>query len=256
MAKKSISQKRAEKQQMENAALRQVFNVFLAGLAAECWMLLAYRNYVMSTVDAMLTWHTVLKVSMYVGLVLLAVGVGVGIWKKDCPKCRKVMPLVGVAGLFLAFSGWVSTTFYPRGVTVMCIFVPIITLLGLVFFLYQHECFLSTVVLAGALFASWVCSNGLAGSWKIPVIIGAVCSVIAVAAIAYLTHKAQQRKGKLKGLQMFSHDCDYRVLYAVFAIASVTIIISMVAPGIVYYLMWVLGISLFAELVYYTTKLM
>lgn len=34
----------------------------------------------------------------------------------------------------------------------MCIAVPILTLLGLVFFLFQHECFLSTVTLAGALF--------------------------------------------------------------------------------------------------------
>lgn len=256
MAKKTISQKRAEKQQMENAALRQVFNVFLTGLAAECWLLLAYRNYVMSTVDAMLAWHTVLKVGMYAGLVLLIAAIGVGIWKKDCPKCRNVMPLVGVAGLFLALSGWVSTTFYPMGVTVMCIIVPILTLMGLVYFLYQHECFLSTIVLAGALFASWVCATGLGGSWKIPVIAGALCSIAAVAVMALLARKAQQSGGKVKGLQVLSHDCDYRVLYAVFAVAIAAIVVSLVAPSIVYYVMWAVGIAIFAELVYYTTKLM
>lgn len=256
MAKKSISQKRAEKQQMENAALRQVFNVFLMGLAGECWLLMAYRNYIMSSVDAMLLWHTVLNVSMYAGLVLLIAAIGVGIWKKDCPKCRKVTPLAGAIGLFLAISGWVSTSFYPLGVTVLCIIVPILTLMGLVYYLYQHECFLSTIILAGALFASWVCATGLGGSWNLAVIIGAVCSIIVVAAAALLARKAQQNGGKLKGLQVLSLECDYRVLYAVFAVAAVAIAISLAVPGIVYYVMWALGIALFAELVYYTTKLM
>lgn len=256
MAKKSISQKRAEKQQMENAALRQVFNVFLAGLAGECWLLMAYRNYVMSTVDSMLIWHTVLQVCMYVGLVLMVAAAAVGIWKKNCPKCRKVMPAVGAAGLFLAITGWVSTTFYPAGVTTLCIIVPILTLMGLVYFLYQHECFLSTIVLAGALFAAWVCGSGLNGSWRIPVMVGAVCSIAVVAAAAILVRKAQQGGGKLKGVQVLSLECDYRVLYAVFALAIAAIAVSLAVPTFIYYVMWVLGIALFAELVYYTTKLM
>lgn len=256
MAKKSISQKKAEKQQQENAALHNVFYVFLAGLAAECWLLLSYRNYVTSTVDAMLLWHTVLKVGLYGGLVLLVAAIAVGLWKKDCPKCRKLMPLVGGIGLFLAISGWVSTTFYPQGITLMCIAVPILTLLGLVFFLYQHECFLSTVVLSGALFASWVCSTGLSGSWKLPVMAGAVCSIAVVAALAVLSRKAQQGEGKLKGLRVFSPECDYRILYGVFAVAAAAIAVALAVPSIVYYVMWVLGIAVFAELVYYTTKLM
>ena len=256
MAKKSISQKKAEKQQMESAALRQVFNVFLMGLASECWLLMVYRNYVMSSVNTMLAWHTVLKVSMFVGLALLAAGIGVGIWKKDCPKCRAVAPLAAAAGLFFAVSGWVSTSFFPMGVTILCIAVPILTLMGLVYFLYQHECFLSTIVLSGALFAAWVCAAGLSGAWKIPVMVGAVCSIIAVAVIALLTRKAQQKGGKLKNLQVLSHDCDYRVLYAVLALAAVAVAVSVLVPSIIYYVMWALGIAIFAELVYYTTKLM
>ena len=76
MAKKPISQKRAERQQQENAALQKVLNVFLLGIAAECWLLLVYRNYDMGGVNSMLTWHEILKVCMYAGLVLLAGGIG------------------------------------------------------------------------------------------------------------------------------------------------------------------------------------
>ena len=197
MAKKPISQKRAERQQQENAALQKVLNVFLLGIAAECWLLLVYRNYDMGGVNSMLTWHEILKVCMYAGLVLLAGGIGVTIWKRECPKCRKIMPLVALLGLLLTATGWVATRFFPSGTAVLCIIVPIITLLGLVFYLYQHECFLSTVALSGSLFASWVCASGTAGAWRVPVMIGAVCCIAALAAAAVLTRKIQQDNGKL-----------------------------------------------------------
>jgi len=256
MAKKPISQKRAERQQQENAALQKVLNVFLLGIAAECWLLLVYRNYDMGGVNSMLTWHEILKVCMYAGLVLLAGGIGVTIWKRECPKCRKIMPLVALLGLLLTATGWVATRFFPSGTAVLCIIVPIITLLGLVFYLYQHECFLSTVALSGALFASWVCASGTAGAWRVPVMIGAVCCIAALAAAAVLTRKIQQDNGKLKGLRIFTPECQYSILYGVFALGAACIAVSLLVPAVVFYVMWVLGIALFALLVYYTTKLM
>ena len=45
-------------------------------------------------------------------------------------------------------------------------------------------------------------------------------------------------------------------MYAVLAICIVAIAVALVVPMISYYLLWVLGILLFAEMVYYTTKLM
>ena len=256
MAKKPISQKKAEKQQMENAVLQKVLNVFLAGMLAECYLLLVYNNYDMGTVDSMLTWHSILDVLFYVGLVLLVGGVGVGIWKRSCPKCQKIMPFVAGIGLFLAASTWISTSFFPSGTKILCIMIPIVSLLGLVFLLYQHECFLSTITLAGAFFASWVCANGMTGFWRLPVMAGAICSIVAIAVLAFLTGKAKQNEGKLKSIRLFTAECDYRVLYAVFALSAAAIVIAMVATGVAYYLLWVLGIALFAELVYYTTKLM
>ena len=38
MAKKSISEKRAERERQENQTLQRVFNVFLLGLAAEVYL--------------------------------------------------------------------------------------------------------------------------------------------------------------------------------------------------------------------------
>lgn len=46
------------------------------------------------------------------------------------------------------------------------------------------------------------------------------------------------------------------IVYAALAVAAAGVLLAAVLPMISYYLMWALGVVLFAELVYYTTKLM
>lgn len=257
MAKKPISQKRAEREKQENLALQRVFNVFLLGMAAEIYLFIVYRNYVLGTPDSLLLWHSILRWGSVAGLVLLVVGAVAAVVKRSDKKLRVPMALVAAVGLFLAVSGWVMTHFFDKGVTTMCILVPVLTLLGLVFFLYQHECFLSTIAMAGALFTIWVCGRGLdSTSWRIAVIGGSVAAVVILAVLAVLIRQLQKNQGKYKGLQIFTPECDYRVVYAVLAISAVAILVALLVPVAVYYLQWALGILLFAEMVYYTTKLM
>ena len=70
MAKKPISQKRAEREKQENQTLQRVFNVFLLGIAAECYLFVVYRNYVMGTAASLLVWHSVLRWAAILGVVL------------------------------------------------------------------------------------------------------------------------------------------------------------------------------------------
>lgn len=257
MAKKPISQKRAEREKQENLALQRVFNVFLLGIAAEFYLFLVYRNYVLGTPDSLLIWHSILRWGSLAGLVLLAAGVIAAAIKRREKKLRNGMLLMAGIGLFLTVSGWVMTHFFDKGVTTMCILVPVLTLLGLVFFLFQHECFLSTIAMAGALFTVWVCGRGLdSASWRVAIIAGSVAALVLLAAAAFLTRKVQQAEGKFKDLRIFSPECDYRVVYAVLAISAVAILAALLVPAAGYYLLWALGILLFAEMVYYTTKLM
>ena len=166
---------------------------------------------------------------------------------------------VGGIGLFLALSGWVVTFFFDnnRGITTMCILVPILVVLALIFFLFQPECFLSTLVLICAMFTVWL-RGASAGSSRMgaAVIVGAVLGAVLLAAAAALTRKAQGDEGKLKGFQVFSLECDYRIIYAALGAAFVCVVLTLALPSIAYYLLWMLGILLFGELVYYTTKLM
>ena len=111
--------------------------------------------------------------------------------------------------------------------------------------------------LSGALFAVWAMGNAANSLiWRVPVIVGMVVAAALLAVIAALVHKARQSEGKLWKVRVFPVECDYRVIYGVLAIAFVCVLAAMIFPAISYYLMWALGILLFAELVLYTTKLM
>lgn len=259
MAKKSISEKRADREQAENQTLRRVFNVFLLGLVAEVYLFLVYRA-VTGSIDAMLVcYQTVLPVLSWLGLAMLVAGAAVGYVKRADRKLFTPMAYLGGIGLFLALSGLIMTMFSNdnKGVTTMCVLVPILAVLGLVFLLYQHECFLCTAALSGALFAVWAMSSAANSLiWRIPVTVGMVVAAALLAVVAALVHKAQQSEGKLGKARVFPVECDYRVIYGVLAIAFVCVVAAMIVPAISYYLMWVLGILLFAEMVLYTTKLM
>ena len=259
MAKKSISEKKADRERAENQALHRVFNVFLSGLAAEVYLFIVYRAATGSIESMLACYQTVLPILSWLGLAMLAVGAIAGYVKRSEKKLLVPMACVAGVGLFLALSGLIMTMFSNdnKGVTTMCVLVPVLAVLGLVFFLYQHECFLCTAVLSAAMFAVWAmgsAANSLV--WRVPVTVGMVIAAALVAVAAALVHKAQQGEGRLWKVRIFPVECDYRIVYGVLAGAFVCVLVAMIVPAIAYYVMWVLGILLFAELVLYTTKLM
>ena len=127
-------------------------------------------------------------------------------------------------------------------------------LLALVWFLFQRECFFSTVILSGALFTVWLCGNVV--SIRTAVIVGAVAVLLGLAAAAWVVHLLQKGQGKLAGVQIMDTMCEYWLLYSVLGLSFVSIAVALLAVPAAYYLMWVLGVALFAEMVYYTTQLM
>lgn len=257
MGKKSNSQKNSARKQQDNLTLQKVFNVFLLGLAAECYQFIVYRGYVVGSVDAMLAWYKILSVGIWVGLAAFVAGGVLACIKRGDAKLHRIGLYSAGIGLYLAVSGWPMVNIYPMGVTAMCVLVPVVTLLGMIFYLYQRECFVSTVVLAATFFAVWACSKGLGSvSWHTLVAVCAVVAAAALVALLALTRKAQTSGGKLFGAQVLSAECCYCVLYALIAICAACVVLALLAVSLTYYLLWALGILLFVELVYYTTKLM
>lgn len=256
MSKKPVSQKRAQRQQQERTALNNIFNTFLAGLAAECYLFIVYRGYIAGSIDSLLAWDNILRVLMWVGVAVLVAGGVFTFLKKDNAKLRKIGLIAAGAGLFFAASGWVMTRFYDLGVVAMCTAVPILTVLMLIFFLYQRDCFINTLLLVFALFTVWICDRGLAGSWQLYVRIGAIAVAVALAVFGVAARRLQFKDGKLGRWQIFPAECDYRMIYIVSVICILLVALAVFVPSIAYYLIWAAVIALFAELAYYTTKMM
>lgn len=258
--KKAISEKNAERERAENRTLNRVYYVFLLGLAAECWLFLTYRIWAGSSLSFGLKWYMVLRVLMWLGLAALVLGAAGAYLKRQDRKLRNAFAWAACVGAFFAVSGWIITFFPPgvnTGVVVMCALVPIAAVLALVYLLYQHECALSTAALAGAMFSVWLRgASADSERWGVLVMAGCVVAAIALGAALFLAAGAQKDGGKLWKIRVFSVECDYRVVYAVLAAAIAVLLLGAFLPAIAYYLMWVLGVLLFAELVYYTTKLM
>lgn len=257
--KKPISQKKADKEREDNKVLNRVYYVFLLGLAAECYLFLVYRGYTASGVTSMLTWHSVLTAGKWLGLAALVVGAVGAYLKREDKKLRTILVWVGSVGAFFAVSGWLITQFFTNGagVTMACVATAVAAILALVFMLYQHECALTTAALVGAMFTVWARGGSfLSDRWAVPVVAGCVVGLAVLALAAYLSNKAQKEMGKLQKIQVLSLECDYRILYAGLAVAAAGVLIALLVPSIAVYLMWLLGVALFAELVYYTTKLM
>ena len=257
MSKKNANYKQqVQRQEQESAALKNIFNTFLLGLAAECYLFIVYRGYIAGSIDSLLAWDNILRILMWLGAAALVGGGGLALVKRSNAKLRTGGIYAALAGAFFAVSGWVMTTFFDIGVITMCTVVPVATVLMLIYFLYQRECFVNTLLLAGTLFTIWICGRGLTGQWSTLVTIGAVVVVAALAAFALLLGKIRKNGGKVKGLQLFPADCDYRIVYLVTAVCAVLALLALLLPGMSYYLIWAAVVALFGELTFYTTKLM
>ena len=207
----------------------------------------------------MLACYRALGWIAWIGLAMLAAGAAVAYVKRKDSKIRVPMTWLACAGLFLGATGWIMRRFSNdnQGIIAMCIMVPIAAVLALIFLLYQRECFLCSLALTGSLLAVWLRGASLhSGTWRIPVMVGMVLAAAVLGAAAFLTRKAQENEGKMWGIRFFSLECDYRVVYGVLAAGFVCVLLALAVASLGYYLMWALGVVLFAALVYYTSKLM
>jgi len=256
MANKPNKQKRMEKQRREQEALNRVFNIFLVGIAAECYLLTVYNKFVNGIVQESVTWSYIVEYLGYAGVLAVMAGAVLTVWKKK-ERLGKIGLWVAGIGAFFALSSMIIMNIYPEGSQFLCVLVPILTVMGLVYCLFQREFFFNAVVMAGAIFTLWVCRKGLGTvNWNTKVTVGVVVVLLGLAAAAAVVRWLQTNNGSWKGIQIFGKTTDYRLIYGVLAVSFAVILLALILPVSAFYTMWVMGIALFALAVFYTTKLM
>ena len=254
-------QQKLTREQRDNQVLGRVFRLFLLGIAAECFLFFFNDLYINGTAQSLVGIYYSLPYAAAVGFAFMAAGAALLIGKRDAaPLARKVFGWMAGLGAFVLVCSLVLRLVYPNGGTYLCVVVPILTVLGMVYLLFQREFFLIALVLSAALFTVWVCRKGIGtAGWHTAALTGSILAMFCLAALTLLTAKVQRQHGAWKDgfrLQLLPADCDYRLLYLTYALSFAAILLAVVAVVTTYYSMWALGIALFAFAVYYTTKLM
>lgn len=81
------------------------------------------------------------------------VGLVLGIVWRQQTKRRWIGWSVFAAGVFLGGSAWMIRTFYDSALTFLCVVVPVVMLLGILWNLYDRECSWSLTILGASLIA-------------------------------------------------------------------------------------------------------
>ena len=255
MAKKT-NVKRAAHVEKNNRNMNRALELLTAGFLAEFYLLLVNNYFVRGTVDQLVTMSYVLEGLVYFGLGLVAAGIVLLIVdrkkKKDFSKLNKWLQITGV---FFTLSSELMLRIYPQGTTAMCIFVPVVMIIGVIFLMYQREFSVQTAALAMAILAM-VLLNRSNANWYLIVRGYSICAAAAVAILLLVSCLAQRGDGRIGSVRIFPSGTGYKLLYLMLVVCLVAIVAALFVGSIAYYGVWVLSVLLFLLAVYYTVKML
>ena len=158
MSKNPVSKSKPVKR---NEPMHNALKFFLAGCVAEIYLLVIRRFYVNGTANELLACDAALPYLMAAGATVAVIGLVLGIVWRQQTKRRWIGWSVFAAGVFLGGSAWMIRTFYDSALTFLCVVVPVVMLLGILWNLYDRECSWSLTILGASLIALWVCRRVL-----------------------------------------------------------------------------------------------
>ena len=262
---KRIAEKRAARDHKEDVILNRVLVWFGAAVVAELLLLLLNRYYINRTTRpgeiefAAAPYHAF---PIIIGVTAAATVVCL-VWAVLRVQKGKgyLLPsvLAWICGALLVIST-VTYLFNAAGVSFLCGLVPAAAVMALVYYLYQREFFVITVLSAIGIVGLWLIRRA---DGRYPVLVyGYVAAVVVLLLAALAVGRTMQRNGgalKLgdKRRQIFSRSASYVPLYVTCALVAVCIAGGLIGGiSAAYYLMFVLVAWLFAMAVYYTVKQM
>ena len=185
MAAKKNDPRREARIAKNNRNLNSALTLFTAGFIAEFYLLLINQYFVKGSVDQVVAIAGYLEVMAIVGAAAFGAGVVLTVMRRKWTRFAAAGKWLLGLGLFFGVSSLLMRRVYPMGTTVMCILVPVLMLLAVVFLLYQHEFAVQAIALTLAI-ASAVLLNH--GSSSMPALVTAFCwaAMVLVAALLVL----------------------------------------------------------------------
>lgn len=260
MDKKELE--RIAKSRQEDAILNRVLLWFGAAVVFELFLLLVnrfYLNYRVSEIGLAQALYHIVGALVYIGLAGAAAGV---VWMLVRRKSRhRALPVaLTVLSAMTSLGCFLLQRFGAASIQVLQFLTPAVAVLALVYYLYQHDFFVATVLNGLCIFGLWLyrrSGSGHPAVWRAYLAAFAVILIAAAAAAKVL----QSREGMMKLLgkdrRLLPHGAAYPMLYLTCALTALAMIAA-VAFGATaaYYAIFVVVAWIFVMAVYYTVRLM
>jgi len=253
---------RTAKSRQENDILDRVLLWFGASVIFELFLLLVnryYFNYRVSEIGFAQVLDHIIPVIAYIGVAGMAASI---VWALVGRKNkRKTLPIT-----VAAFSAAVSLccilvrTYGAVSIQVLQIMVLVAAVLALVYYLYQKEFFVITLMSGLCIFGLWLYRRAFDGH-------AALCFgymgafAVFVVAVILLAQMLQRKEGvlTLRGRQyrFLQRNTSYSMIYATCALMALAIIATLtLGVTAAYYIIFLLVAWIFAMAVFYTVRLM
>lgn len=243
---------RAQKADSVNSAVK----FLLAGCLAEAYLLVLRKYFINGKLEQVVQWDGYLQIIVYAGLIIAAAGLALGLVfrKEKSWKQSAGWTLLG-AGAFLAVASWLVRNYVYTAITPLCIIVPVVMLLGILWRLYDRECVYSLSVLGVTVLVLWLCRKGLGTVvWNTKVLIAAVLYLAVMAVAGVLFWKAGKANGMLGNVRMLPKGADAMPVYASCVLSLAAVAVGLVSTTAAYYAIWAVCLVIFALAVYYTVR--
>ena len=249
------NQKRVERKSKSDRNMNRAVILLIAGLIAEWYLLMVDRYYVRGG-SAMVKWLEYFKWMRWAGLGILAAGVALILLRDRKSWFAHLGAAVAGVGAFLSFTSFLMPFYFPTNVTVLCVFVPVVLVLGIIYLFYQAEFSVQATALTVALFALVFRSRS-----STPLVKGfAIFAIAACAALLVCTLLIRKNSGAVrlngKELRLFPAKMNYTLTLGVLAACIVLVFAALFSADIAFYAVWALAIGAFVLAVNYTIKLM
>lgn len=242
----------------------RMFTVFLAGVVGIVFLLMLER--LINRGNSVLTGLSIINMLPFFGAVFFAVGLVLALERRKRNISEKELVVTGSLlmgiGIVAAITGLSLQFYFPDAFSLLYVFIPALTVLYLIYYIYQREYFFSSVLIICGCFGFYFLyrltrSLGVTGVPKIIIIIAAA-GILVLAAILEFVLRRPGGKMKLGGkeFKLLSERFEYRFLFIALALLLAGILITL-ALGFhgAYYMMFVMLVLEFIYAVYFTARL-
>lgn len=251
-----MNKKRAARIKKSERNMNRAVILLTAGMVAEWYLLMADRFYARGTVSQVIGWYDYLGVMRWIGLGMAAAGGALLALRGRAPWMKGAGGVLAGVGSFFAFTSISMRHYYPTSVTVMCVLVPVLLILGIVYLFYQPEFLTQAAALAMSMGAVVLLGRSDTAAVRACAVLALIGSAMLLAGALLLKKNGGIWTHGGKQPRVFAANADYRLTLGVPALCIVLVLASLFVSVVAFYAAWTLGIVAFALAVYYTIKLM